>query len=321
MEGNTPLVGQISTFNLKLWEKDQEFQKRRNVLITTNVARIDDCAYLGWDEVCSTTDSPFIDLSKEFEQQFRIVPDGNISRRLHLDALLIRRNSSKLLVVFHGALDREKYTLPRFEFKNTVKRFDGSVLFISDPSLQTHDELGLAWYVGDEVDNGHEMITTLVKEFARHLSAEKIVLTGSSGGGFTALATSFHIDGSVALPFSPQTSVEGYYQSHRARLVASAFSTWGDLKQNLMSNATRFDLGALYNSQVARNKVWFIQNTGDKFHTLNHCIPFAQSLGIDFSKGNYHNENCKFDLVLYRDGHKPPLPDMMNDYIARAFDL
>ncbi|RWZ83210.1 hypothetical protein [Glutamicibacter sp. HZAU] len=321
MEEMTALVGQISTFDLDLWVKDQDFEKKRNDLNSTETAQINDCVYLEWDAVCSTKESPFVELETEFEQQFRVVPDGKIAKRLNLDALLIRRKSNRLLVVFHGALDREKYTLPRFEFKNTVKRFDGSVLFISDPSLQTHDELGLAWYVGDEVDDGHEMITTLVREFARHLSADKIVLTGSSGGGFAALATSFHIDGSVALPFSPQTSAEGYRQGHRTRLLSSAFSTWDDLKQKLVSNATRFDLGALYNSNEARNKVWFIQNTGDKFHTLNHCIPFAKSLGLDFSKGNYHNENVKFDLVFYRDGHKPPLPEMMNEYIARAFDL
>ncbi|MGP9784494.1 hypothetical protein ACT3UQ_18775 [Glutamicibacter sp. AOP12-B1-11] len=321
MESKNALSGQISTFDESFWVKDNKFVNTRNDLAGTDTIHYVDCTYLEWQDVLSTEKSPFANTGGEFEQQFRIVPDGSHAKRLHLDALLVRRDSKKLLVVFHGALDREKYTLPRFEFKNSVKRFDGSVLFISDPSLQTHNELGLAWYVGDEVDNGHEMITTLVREFARHLAAEKIVLTGSSGGGYAALATSFCIERSVALPFSPQTSVEGYYQGHRTRLLSSAFSTWSDLKQGLLSNVTRFDLGALYGSSEVRNKVWFIQNTGDKFHILNHCIPFAKSLGLDFSKGNYRNDNIKFDLTLYRDGHKPPLPETMNYYISRAFDL
>ncbi|WP_146112870.1 hypothetical protein [Arthrobacter sp. MYb214] len=321
MKSNNALSGQISTFDEKFWVKDDIFVNTRNDLAATDAIHLVDCTYLEWQDILSTEKSPFDNTDGEFEQQFRIVPDGIHAKRLHLDALLVRRDSKKLLVVFHGALDREKYILPRFEFKTSVKRFDGSVLFISDPSLQTHDELGLAWYVGDEVDNGHEMITTLVREFARHLGTEKIVLTGSSGGGYAALSTSFHIEGSVALPFSPQTSVEGYYQGHRTRLLSSAFSTWPDLKQGLLSNVTRFDLGALYGSNAARNKVWFIQNTGDKFHILNHCIPFAKSLGIDFSKGDYRNDNIRFDLILYRDGHKPPLPRTMNDYISKAFDL
>src|SRR5699024_4210848 len=148
-----------------------------------------------WQELNENAERVF-NLDTNEERQFTITPDGVIAKELDLDGLFIKRHSTKLLVVFHGALAREKFILPRFEYQRALQDFDGSVLFLQDPTLYVHKDLTLGWYIGNHIDNAHSMIEHLINIVANVLEPTRVLLTGSRGGGFAALAISAKIAGS-----------------------------------------------------------------------------------------------------------------------------
>src|SRR5699024_7669655 len=111
----------------------------------------------------------------------------------------------------------------------------------------------LGWYIGNHIDNAHSMIEHLINIVANVLEPTRVLLTGSRGGGFAALAISAKIAGSSALVFSPQTAIENYYTGHRRRLISSAFPGLVPNDQTLTQLEDRLDMGALY-SQGTNNR-------------------------------------------------------------------
>lgn len=312
----------ISTFADVLWPVDETFRQSRTELqngrrsipgeLDSAVLKID------WERLHEGPGSVF-NIERGPEQRFTIIPDGNISKQLDIDALFIRRRSSKLLVVFHGALDRNIFSLPRFEYKSSLKDFDGSILFIQDPTLYVHDRLTLGWYIGTDIDNGHLITKYLIDQAVKSLGPKQLLLTGSSGGGFAALAISARLPGSSALVFSPQTSVENYYSNHRRRLISSAFPKLDPSFENLVSLEDRLDMGALY-ARGASNKVHYLQNTGDPYHVKRHCLPFLHYAGLDLLDGQMRNDQIKLECRFLGEGHQAARANQMRLYVNRVFD-
>src|SRR5699024_8399640 len=53
----------------------------------------------------------------------------------HLDSLLVAKESDTLIVQFHGAVNREKVMLPRFERLATLSSQNVSSMYFADPGL------------------------------------------------------------------------------------------------------------------------------------------------------------------------------------------
>lgn len=272
---------------------------------------------LSWYSI-SAEATKFFDLGKGEEKRYTIIPDGHVAKQLDLDVHFVRGHSSRLLVVLHGALDRKKFTLPRFEYKRSLKDFKGSILFVQDPTLYTHDRLTLGWYVGNHLDNGHAMVEHLVRAVAQAIGKPRILTAGSSGGGFAAMAISARIPGSEALAFSPQTSIEKYHVGHRQRLISAAFPELRPTRESLSAYENRFDLGAVY-SKGTENHISYLQNTGDPVHTKNHLLPFMEHAGLDLFEGEMRNERIKVECRFLREGHGGPTPKQLNLYVNRVF--
>lgn len=225
-----------------------------------------------------------------------------------------------MLVVFHGALQREKYRLPRFEYKNSLKSFDGSVLFVGDPTLYLHEQLQLAWYVGTEVDDGHAIVSRLVKAVADGLGTDDVVLAGSSGGGFAALAVSRFVPGSTALAFSPQTSIERYHRGYGRKLATIAFPEDGAAPDSLRTHRHRFDLSTAYGSWNRTNRILYVQNSGDAFHLTQHCSRFVPVLGLQPRDGIFATEHARLEVLHLREGHGAPPRKVFTQYVDAAFE-
>lgn len=313
----------ISTFSRELWPVDEAFRKTRSKpaggrLSAPSDRRKENPTVLTWEELDTFPECIFgVDNGQEIF--FTLVPDGRVSHQLDLDALLVKRRSSKLLVVLHGALDRGKYILPRMEFRTTLEKFDGSVLFIADPTLYVHEQLTLGWYVGSQVDNGHAMVEFLVRQAVKSLEPRQLVIAGSSGGGFAALAVSARIPESSALVFSPQTSIEKYNLNHRRRFISSAFPDIIPGFESLSAFEERLDMGSLYRKGT-NNRVFYLQNTGDPMHMKNHCIPFMRHVGLDLLNGEMRNKRMKVECRFLREGHGGPKPKQLLLYVNRVFD-
>ena len=127
-----------------------------------------------------------------------------------LDALGINEGGDVLVVSFHGALDRERYMLPRFERMASIRKLGLSSLYIADPALHLNSSLQLAWYTGWPEIDLLDIIAEQCVRAANDLDAKALILSGSSGGGYAALQVGARIDDSIALAFNPQTHIHGY---------------------------------------------------------------------------------------------------------------
>ena len=87
---------------------------------------------------------------------------------------------------------------------------DAGVLLIADTTLELGEKVPLGWYIGTAEQDLADEIAAVVKQVAADGGYEHIVLAGSSGGGYAAMAISHRIPGSLAVSFSPQTRVGDY---------------------------------------------------------------------------------------------------------------
>lgn len=112
-----------------------------------------------------------------------------------LDSLGINEGSDVLVVSFHGALDRTRYSLPRFERMASIRKLGLSSLYIADPTLHLDASLQLAWYTGWPDSGLLDILAEQCIRAANAMGARTLILSGSSGGGFAALQVGARIDG------------------------------------------------------------------------------------------------------------------------------
>lgn len=200
-----------------------------------------------------------------------------------LDAALTRRASGTLIVTFHGALEREKYTIPRFERVRTTEPHGTSCLYWADPSLWLDDSLALAWYTGAGTLDLFELLAERSRAVASAVGATKILFTGSSGGGFAALQTSALLPGSTALVFNPQTAISEYWKTVQRKYLAVCQPTaisvpalefdfsydWSARLSDRFSAVRRY-------SAPTQNRVHYWTNVND-WHHAKHFRPFRDA--------------------------------------------
>ncbi|WP_424572296.1 hypothetical protein [Arthrobacter sp. 'calajunan'] len=233
---------------------------------------------------------------------------------LHLDALLVNRKSDTLVVSLHGALDRKRYRLPRFERLASIDQFSVSALYISDPSLWVDDELTLAWYAGWPGMDLYPRLATLINDTAKAIDAKNIVLTGSSGGGFASLQISALIDKSLAIVFNPQTSIYAYEHPKWPHMPQRWLlrKIWNNLPG---IDPEKFDFSYDWTEQLGdrlsavrrymlprKNYVYYLNNTQDTHHLDKHFSPLAKVLR------HVNSDHFRVENYVGGEGHRPPSP-------------
>lgn len=261
-------------------------------------------------------------------------PAGTVSRWRYVDAsgqsldFLTYRGSSDLLVSsFHGALDRKRYAVPRFERLATLSSLSCSSVYFSDPNLGLHDELELAWFQGGPGTHILSTAAQICRRLQCAFAARSTIHTGSSGGGFAALRVSAKMPDSVAVVFNPQTSIGAYlaggssYASQRSYVKY----VWPDLFERIdgrvedlpsFEDATSVETSALADyRQPLANRVVYCNNRND-FHVQDHYLPFLQAAAT--------GDNLRNISVFEYDGpegHTPPSPDQFLEGIQRGIAL
>lgn len=181
-----------------------------------------------------------------------------------------------LTVYFHGATDRTKFTMPRYERLRSMPKLGlGPVMFFSDPCLDLDSRMLLSWYVGTEARDLHREIARMIEAYARRRGIEKVLLVGNSGGGFAALQLGAYLEGTRVVSFNPQIQVDRYVP----RIAESAH--WALFGRNTVSddplNAPRMDLIERYRRIGFDQDVLLIQNPGDDHHHQEHFLPFSEA--------------------------------------------
>ncbi|GAB2470998.1 hypothetical protein GCM10007967_26820 [Xylanimonas ulmi] len=230
-----------------------------------------------------------------------------------LEALLINRGSDVLLVGLHGATDRSKYLLPRFEWLRTMLGMSFNALLLSDPALHLSADLELSWYIGWKGLSLPLVVSDWVRIAASTLGVDKVVFFGSSGGGFAAMQVASHVPGSTAVAFNPQTRIDRYYSSAKGRFLNTVMgSADGKWPSDLDSQDPQFSLVARYAS-AQPCQTYFWQNRNDRHHVDNHYLPFRREIEGGPNK-------CAFRFIEY-DGparHSAPTQSLLVDAISQA---
>lgn len=205
-----------------------------------------------------------------------------------LESMLINRGNDTLVVSFHGALDRDKFTIPRFERVSTLLERPFNILAFADPGLHYHSRIQLTWFTGPPSVDYFTIIAERIKAAAKATGSTKVILSGSSGGGFAALQIAPLLEGSVALVFNPQTQIHKYILpngsvwAQRNYLNEIAPSLWPSTPEDLgkvnWTTPLKDRLSAVERYQSSPDThVVYATNFHD-WHHKQHFIPFRDSL-------------------------------------------
>lgn len=239
-----------------------------------------------------------------------------------LDFLLRRTDSEELIVSLHGATDRLKYSLPRFEWYGTLTSMRSSALFLADPALYSHPDIQLGWYLGTRNFDLHAYLADMVQTVAGKIGARRIVISGLSGGGFAALQVSSMIPGSTALVYNPRTEIPIYVKGGEISWPFHSFLV-NVMPELAPSRASRDAYDAEWQSELGdrvsarqryasptENSVVYMSNVNDPFHALEF---------LPFQLGVHEGNAVKYRVYEGEAGHRQPSRDQMRCAIEEVF--
>jgi hypothetical protein len=193
-----------------------------------------------------------------------------------LDLLYIFKGKEKpLLVFFGGALDQSKTLIPHFTGTSYASMLDCNVLSIADSSLYYDEKLRSCFYLGCKSINLQLVLPEIIDHIRKKILAPKVVLYGSSGGGFAVLAMSQLIHNVHCIVNCPATSVSLHPNK---KMVEDYFRfVWGAITEKHIeevSNKIRYlDFRKYFNTKF--NNIYIFINKGDHGNIEKHFIPFA----------------------------------------------
>lgn len=238
--------------------------------------------------------------------------DVHAEGRLPLRSLLLTREGSRRLVVhFHGSLDRARYEIPRFERLASLSEMDANVLLLADPTLELDSQLRIGWFVGTAGDDVTQHFSALIRQVEAQLGIDSLVIAGSSAGGFATIAIAPTLPHATAVAFSPQVNIGRFGAEWAERFRSAAFPEKADYAA-IEADAQlrpRVDLTDLYR-RAQGGRVWYIQNSGDGTHVREQAEPFAAEVD---SRVTFVNE-------FHCDGHNPPTSTRVVAWIRRALE-
>ena len=252
------------------------------------------------------------DLSEKCE-----LPNGGEDSYIHTvdygDLVLpvyVRGSGRNVVALFHGAVDRAKMRLPIFSMLRTLKEIeDSTLLLFSDPTLDLHAGMHLSWYLGTERVNMHHEIARLIELHSKRVHSNRVVLAGSSGGGYAALQTSTYLTGSSVVVGSPQIILDNYFPG----FVKQAYETTTGAIAPSEEWERRTNAVAAFKSIGFSRDVYFFQNNGDKHHIQRHYKPFVEAF-----KKSGNADRLRVFLTNQGAGHRAPKPEVFREYIEQA---
>jgi len=202
------------------------------------------------------------------------------------------RPSIAVPVFFSGAVqNRETKAGPFFSGGNVSLSGDFPYISISDPSLELHETLGLAWYTGSEDQRLHEPLLAILRAFSDTTNRE-LLLVGGSGGGYTALFYGQKMgDRASVFVWNAQTDILEYNEKFVRQYLETAFPNhtgtlqsqdWKSrVRQELADAGVQLSLLPDATAGLRPRRTVFIQNATD-WHVPVHTAPFIEA-------GNYRH--------------------------------
>lgn len=206
---------------------------------------------------------------------------------LPLDVLFYPRDSSTLLVGFHGAENRAAADFPKFQFVRSFLTRKESLLFISDSTLLQGSKINIGWLAGNKETPLAALMSEVVRRAGKTLGVERTILAGHSAGGYSAILVGSQVPNSRAISVSGQSVVERYEPWTVANLHREAFPECSSVNEMVERFSHRLDLRVALTKRLATASFTYFGNVRDKstFDTLPHFPLLAESFGLDAAGG------------------------------------
>lgn len=250
------------------------------------------------------------------------IENGKVEDNLPIDALLVpgKKASKKLIVAFHGAIQRKLIKIPRFEWLSQLNKREEHKLYIADTTLELNEDLTLGWYIGKPNDYLIEKIRKFIEHVRYINEIEEIVLMGSSGGGFASLSVGSSMKKCCSLAYNPQSDIWDFTPAHSEMFIKSTFD---GANVDLVKEDIKFrtDLIEQYKEGRHENRFIYYQNTGDVEHVNKHWRRFAKSQGVQLKNGRSFSQRGIFISDFDGEGHTRPPVAKNDDLIDLAFGM
>ena len=203
-------------------------------------------------------------------------------------ALYYPGEGQTLFVMMPSATERTKTVLPAFNRWTWASAgvFPGSVLCIADPTLALDDQLRLGWLLGNKRHCATTELAAFISRLAKSkgIPPERIVIYGSSAGGFAALALAACIEGSVAVAINAQTDALSYEIAREVALIRKR--CFDDMPEDAIRRefSHRVDMAARWRD-VQKSRAFLVQNELDIHHYDVHFKPLWHALGGQLTPG------------------------------------
>ncbi|MBG6190582.1 pimeloyl-ACP methyl ester carboxylesterase [Arthrobacter sp. CAN_A212] len=250
-----------------------------------------------------------------------------LGKNIPLDFLVVNEKSDVLVVALHGATDRAKYKLPRFEWLNTVAGNGYSSLYFSDPTLKMKDAsyFQLAWYAGWPEIDLNAIMAEVVRSAAAQLGSKHILVVGASGGGFAALQLAARLPDSIAVSLNGQTEISSYHVDGKTgaqRVFIDILAPYAADTNLEVFNSRTTDWTLAFGNRLSAirtyttpvpNRAIIVQNTNDAHHYYDHYLPIRRAI-----ETGRNVDRVRFAEYAGASAHVPPPRATFMEHLASA---
>jgi hypothetical protein len=219
-------------------------------------------------------------MSVEIELDFEALRRGNIKSgfyRLRSGLVSVpvryhRGTNDTLIVIFHGAVDQSKRSIPRYP---SILRdlLNCHQLSIADQTLELNSGIRSGWYIGGVNMPLQEELPVILKGLFESIGAKHRIYLGGSSGGFAALYYSLVDPESICIAVNPQTNLSTYLHNATLNYLNLAWNgagSFGEIDDRVFTN-----MAVAYGNGF-RNMVIYLQSAGDIRHYKTQMADFCK---------------------------------------------
>jgi hypothetical protein len=230
-----------------------------------------------------------------------------------------RSEYSRLFVMLGGEAPKDRKSATHFERRAWGEMLPGSVLWISDPTLDLSNEISLGWYVGTRDKDYTAEMAKLVARVAADLGVARsdIIFYGGSGGGFAALMCARFLPGVNCIVINPQIDLSKHEAEHRRKL-AKVFSGEENFKAIAHAHPERVSVLAAFPEPRNLPPLVYVQNRQDKEHFDAHYALFCETYSAPKEGGISDNGHVLTLLFEHGEGHVHEPRPIVRPLLAQA---
>ena len=228
--------------------------------------------------------------------------------KVYTDALFWNQGADVTIVCFNGAGAPAGGERPGFNgtsmFNSWKSQNKANFFFIHDATLYLHENLRIAWYVGEVNFDYVSIVESIIGHFINITNPDHLIFFGISGGGHAALNYSNKFPGSIAVAGNPQTNIDKYESPFRDNYYKTCWPR-SDSPILEIGNHQKFDLAARY-ADGTDNFVYCLVNINDKHHIDHHLVPLIEAASKHL--------NIRTLIRYWGSGHTAPSPQFLLEF-------